>query len=102
LKVRFLSSARSELREAVRWYNGKRSGLGREFNEEVKKATESIAQFPDAWPPVSQNARRFLLDRFPYGVIYLVEDNTIVIVAIMHLRRNPVVWQKRLQKIEGA
>lgn len=102
MKVRFLSSARSELREAVRWYNGKRSGLGREFNDEVKKATERIAQFPDAWPPISQSARRFLLNRFPYGVIYLVEDNTIVIVAIMHLRRNPVVWQKRLQEIEGA
>jgi plasmid stabilization system protein ParE len=102
LKVRFLSSARSELREAVRWYNVKRSGLGREFNDEVKKATERIAQFPDAWPPISQSARRFLLNRFPYGVIYLVEDNTIVIVAIMHLRRNPVVWQKRLQEIEGA
>lgn len=102
MKVRFLSPARSELREAVRWYNGKRAGLGREFADEVKKATQRIAQFPDAWPRISQNARRFLLTRFPYRVIYLVEDEIILIVAIMHLRRDPIVWQKRLQEVEGS
>lgn len=102
MKVRFLRPARSELREAVRWYDGKRAGLGREFADEVRRATEKIAQFPDAWPHISQNARRFLLTRFPYGVIYLVEDETILIVAVMHLRRDPIIWQKRLQEIEGA
>jgi plasmid stabilization system protein ParE len=94
--------ARSELRAAVRWYNGKRSGLGREFNDEVKRATKRIAEFPEAWPHISQNARRFLLTRFPYGLIYLVEGKTILIVAVMHLSRNPITWQRRLEEIEGS
>lgn len=102
MKVRFLRPARSELREAVRWYDGKRAGLGREFADEVKRATEKIAQLPDAWPHISQNARRFLLTRFPYGLIYRVEGKVIRIVAVMHLHRDPIVWQKRLQEIEGS
>ena len=102
MKVRFISTARSELRETVRWYNGKRAGLGREFANEVRTATEKIAKFPDAWPHISQNARRFLLSRFPYGVIYIVEDKIIRIVAVVHLNRDPIVWQKRLQEIEGS
>jgi hypothetical protein len=78
----------------------KRAGLGREFAEEVKRATKRISEFANAWPPISKNARRFLLSRFPYGLIYLIQDDIIWIVAVTHLRRDPVIWKKRLQDIE--
>jgi len=42
----------------------------------------------------------FLLTRFPYGLIYLVEDETIVVVAVMHSSRDPIVWQRRLEEMK--
>jgi plasmid stabilization system protein ParE len=102
LKVQFLETAKAEFREAVRYYNQQREGLGREFAAEVRKATQRIAKLPNAWPPISDNARRFLLRRFPYGIIYLVEDKTVFIVAVMHLARDPVVWQERLKPIDRS
>jgi toxin ParE1/3/4 len=39
--------------------------------------------------------RRCLVHRFPYGIIYAVEDDTIYVAAIMHLRRQPGYWERR-------
>jgi len=69
LKVQFLEPAKAELKEAVRYYNHQREGLGLEFAAEVRKATQRIAKLPKASPPISGGARRFLLRRFPYGII---------------------------------
>jgi hypothetical protein len=41
----------------------------------------------------SARVRRYRLNRFPYGLVYAVLDNEIVIVAIMHLHRKPDYWQ---------
>ena len=100
MRVRFLDPARAELRDAISYYNSKSAGLGREFAAEVKRATRRITKLPNAWSPISQNARRFLLRRFPYGIIYLVENDSVFIVAVMHLSRDPVVWEERLREID--
>ena len=92
MRVQFLETAKAELREAVRYDNQQREGLGREFAAEVRKATERISKLLNTWPPISDNARRFLLRRFPYGIVYLVEHKTVFIVAVMHLSRDPVLW----------
>jgi hypothetical protein len=39
--------------------------------------------------------RRYLLQRFPYGLIYAVEGQTIFVVAVMHLKRKPGYWVSR-------
>ena len=33
--------------------------------------------------------------RFPYGVIYSIEDDALVIVAVFHLHRHPDSWKER-------
>ncbi|MCZ6674550.1 MAG: type II toxin-antitoxin system RelE/ParE family toxin [Verrucomicrobia bacterium] len=39
--------------------------------------------------------RRHLLARFPYGIIYRIDDDVIYVVAVMHLKRNPGYWKNR-------
>jgi plasmid stabilization system protein ParE len=95
VKIRVLSCAEREFVETVDHYNGERPGLGYEFAEEIQSAFERIRTFPAAWPLFSARARRCVVSRFPYGILYQVRPDCILVVAIMHLKRNPQVWRER-------
>jgi len=97
MHVKFLAPARAEFREAIAFYNGHKAGLGSEFAAEVKKAVERILQYPEAWSLISRRARRCRVNRFPFGVIYQVREDTLLIIAIMHLHREPNSWRDRLR-----
>ena len=96
MHVEFLSHARAEFRKAIAFYNKHKAGLGFEFTEEVKKAIERIIQYPEAWSLISRRARRCRVNRFPFGIIYQVREDTLLIVAVMHLQRKPDSWRDRL------
>ncbi|MBU3935830.1 type II toxin-antitoxin system RelE/ParE family toxin, partial [Patescibacteria group bacterium] len=92
--------AKSELTEAISYYNAQSEGLGYEFAAEVKRTLERIVQYPDAWSKLSNRTRRCRANRFPYGVIYQNRKGTLLIVAVMHLSREPETWKSRLKKNE--
>jgi len=100
MNIRFLEPAAAELYEAIVYYNIQRNGLGLEFAKEVQDTIERIKQNPEAWTTIStsKQARRCLTNRFPYGIIYQIRKNNILIVAVMHLKRRPQTWQFRLRK----
>ena len=95
MRYSFHPLAKRELNDAVEHYNECRDDLGIEFIEEAYKAVRLILQFPQAWPPFSKNTRRCLMNRFPYGIIYQDIKNEIIIIAIMHLNREPAYWHNR-------
>ena len=94
MRVEFLDVAKIELREAIAFYEGRRPKLGSEFATEVKRSLERIVQFPEAWTMLSKRTRRCQTTRFPYGVIYQVREDFILIVA--HLHREPDSWRDRV------
>ena len=96
MKLRFLSVAQAELREAVRYYESQ-AGLGARFVLEVTAAIERIVEFPAAWQKVGRELRRCQLDRFPYGLVYVAGKDEVLIVAVTHLQRRPQSWQGRLR-----
>ena len=100
MNIEYLEPAAVELYEAIGFYNIQRQGLGLEFAKEVEDTIERIKQNPEAWTTIStsKQARRCLTNRFPYGIIYQIRENTILIVAVMHLSRRPQTWQSRLSK----
>ena len=91
----FHLAAEQELNGAVDYYNGCQNGLGLQFAKEVYAAIRNILAFPRAWTPLSRNTRRCLVNRFPCGVIYQIEDEQIIIIAVMHLNRKPGYWKDR-------
>jgi plasmid stabilization system protein ParE len=95
MKYRFHPEAESELNEAVDYYDACQEGLGLEFAREIHATIENIREFPLAWTPLSQNTRRCLVSRFPYGVVYQPKGDEIVIIAIMQLNRKPDYWSER-------
>ena len=100
MKIEFLPPARAELTDAISYYNTQSEGLGYEFAAEIKKTLGRIAQYPDAWFKLSKRTRRCRTNRFPYGVIYQIREDTLLIVAIMHLSREPESWKSRLRNEE--
>ena len=100
MKIEFLPPARAELTDAISYYNTQSEGLGYEFAAEIKRTLGRIAQYPDAWFKLSKRTRRCRTNRFSYGVIYQIREDTLLIVAIMHLSREPESWKSRLRTEE--
>ena len=99
MKVRFLPEAETELDEAVAYYDVQRAGLGREFALAVRAGVDRVAERPRAWQILSERTRRYRLPRFPYGLVYAPLQTEIVVVAVMHLHREPGYWQRRLMNV---
>ncbi len=91
----FYPEAEKELIEAVDYYEEIRQNLGRDFALEVKLGIERIILFPEAWPEIAQGIRRSLLKRFPYGLLYHREEDSIYILALMNLYKEPGYWKNR-------
>ncbi len=98
-EIHFLIAAEQELIETVRYYNSQCPGLGFEFAAEVIHTLARIAKYPLAWYQLSARTHRCRTNRFPYGIIYQMRKDCIMIIAVMHLHRKSETWQKRIKKI---
>jgi plasmid stabilization system protein ParE len=87
--------AQVDLAETRKWYEEQATGLGRQFVEMVDDTLVSITKNPLVYPAVRKVVRRALTRRFPYGVLYLVEADTVVVLAILHQARDPEIWSRR-------
>jgi len=98
MRVILHSEAAAELQDAFFWYESKAANLGHDLLDEVEEGMKRIRETPDTWPLYAKafGVRRFLIHRFPFGILYRMANNEIQIVAIMHLRRKPGYWMKRL------
>jgi len=45
---------------------------------------------------IGDGIRRSVTRRFPFGVFYLIENERIIILAVLHARRDPMKWKKRI------
>ncbi len=97
MKFRLLPPAADELRAAARYYESQVPGLGHDFLAEVRVTIARIIQWPDAWQPLDAEIRRCRTHRFPYGIIYAVENGEVLVVSVMHLHRHPDSWRKNLR-----
>lgn len=95
MTIKFHSEARIEFFEAAEYYEEQVFGLGDDFIDEVEKVLDVIKQQPKSGTKVTDTERRFLISRFPYGIIYSVDDDLITIFAVMNLRRKPGYWKSR-------
>lgn len=96
MKLSFLEPAQAELAEAIDTYNDRRAGLGDELADEAEKVIGRILRLPLSSPKHSANTRRCRVGRFPYAILYQVRPDEVLIVAFMHLRRDPEYWRSRL------
>jgi len=87
--------AEEDALEAAIWYNNIKRGLGNEFLLALEAKINSIHRNPDHFQIVHKKIKRALTERFPYGIYYIAENDTVYVLAILHTRRNPAIWKKR-------
>jgi toxin ParE1/3/4 len=94
--VTFHEEARAELFEAARYYEERGQGLGHALIEDVEQAVRELLESPVACPMIGTVFRRRIIRRFPYSLLYVVETERIVIMAVAHQKRRPGYWRVRL------
>ena len=100
MNVITLEVAEVELHEAKEHHDLQRQGLGIEFVLAFEEAMQRVVAFPEAWGLIADKVRCCIFKRFEYGVIYVVRGDTIFVLAVMHLKRRPGYWKRRLKEIE--
>ena len=93
----FHPEAAIEFEEAVQFYRERDASLGHRFAHEVRATIRKILEAPDRSRVLESDVRRCLTRVFPYGVLYTIEPDFILIVAIMHGSREPGYWRHRLR-----
>ncbi len=88
MKILFTELARAELIDSIAYYEMDVPGLGETFKDEVASATMRISQFPQACK--RGDVRKCIMHKFPYKVLYSIEEDHILIIAIAHQHRNPI------------
>ena len=102
MKIRFLNLADREVDDAVRWYEEQAEGLSRDFLDELDRAVRLVRIYPLMATQIEPDIRRFLFSRFPYSLIYGLDQETIVVIAVAHQHREPRYWADRIDTTEGS
>lgn len=78
-----------DLQETFEWYEIQRPGLGYEFIMEIENGFKKICSHPEYYRAINERFRRIKINRFPYLIIYEVENNTVIINSVRHDSRKP-------------
>ena len=90
-----LSAAAEEALEAAKWYAARNLVAATAFEIEIRRAFSEIAEAPERWLAHVEGTRRFLLQRFPYEIVYRVQGSRVLVVAVAHCKRRPGYWRER-------
>jgi len=102
MRAVFHSEARLELTEAAQWYNSQSRGLGSDLRREVEAAVARIVANPERFGKLDDDIRCCLVHCFPYGNLYEIRRDRVLIVVVMHLHRAPGYWKSRVRPGESG
>jgi plasmid stabilization system protein ParE len=88
--------AELDIQDAFEWYEAQTSGLGSEFVRAVDTCLSGIGRNPLAYPIIYKQVRRALIRRFPYGILYIFDQDVITVIACFHGKRDPKLWKDRI------
>ena len=95
MNVIFDKLARLEIEDAIEFYELEVPGLGKRFQKEVKLGIRRICEYPLVWTREKGDVRKYILHKFPYKILYSIEEGYIYIIAIAHGHRRPNYWIDR-------
>ncbi|MDB5132094.1 MAG: hypothetical protein JWR02_1843 [Mucilaginibacter sp.] len=78
-----------EIQEAFDWYEEQKDGLGNELIEEIESCYKKISAHPERYGYINQIYRRIKTDRFPYILVFEIDNNNIIVNSVRHIKRKP-------------
>jgi toxin ParE1/3/4 len=94
-ELRVHPEARREFNDAIDYYERESPGLGLIFTNEVDSGFARMREYPDAAPLVAERARRLVLAKFPFSLIYETREDCLMVLAAAHHRKRPYYWHTR-------
>jgi hypothetical protein len=97
MRIKILAEAEQDLLDGVRFYERQSAGVGNHFLESLLADIDSLRQLAGV------HAREFgyhfmRAKRFPFGIYYRIDEETVCVHAVMDCRRNPAWIRKRLTR----
>ncbi len=98
MRYEFHPEALDEFEGAARYYAGCQEGLELRFIACVESAFRQVSEAPTRWRIFEEDVRRGLVHVFPYAVLYSIESDYVLIIAVMHCSREPGYWRHRIER----
>jgi plasmid stabilization system protein ParE len=96
-RIQFHDEAAAEYDQSFDWYLEKSPDSARNFDSAVERALSHIRKAPLRWARGPFNTRRYLLQRFPFLLIYREQASDLIqVIAVAHTSRRPGYWKMRL------
>lgn len=95
MRYAFHPEALIEYAEAVQYYARQRVEIAQVFISAIEDAVQRIRESPERFAVIDEDVRRRMTVKFPYGVLYTIEQGDILILAVMHFSREPGYWKSR-------
>jgi len=89
-------AALEELKSATAWYLDRSETAALNFVAEVDRAIGLVVESPGRWPKGEHSTRRFVLQRFPFAIVYREKATAVQVLAVAHGHRQPGYWKERL------
>lgn len=96
MNVLFLELAEQEFYDSQDCYDDQQTNLGERFKKEIYSALNRIQKFPSMYVKIRKDVRRCVVNKFPFNLLYSVEEDHILIIAIAHHHRRPDYWVDRI------
>ena len=95
-KLAFKPEVYDDIKTAYDWYESQRVGLGEDFLLTPEDSYAKITRTPKLYQDIYKNVRRKLVRRFPYGLFFVLKEDTIIVLAVLHTKREPHEWKDRV------
>ena len=90
-------AAEQEFNDAADWYFIEDAMVSDKFVIAIETTLAKINRNPDAYPVVFGNEiRRAVVNKFPFSIYFMVDDEFVSILSIFHNSRNPLIWRGRV------
>ena len=96
IPIRFHPEADAEMMSAAKFYETHQKDLGKRFLASVQDALNRIQLNPLLYREIQDGIRRCLTMTFPFAVVFRIKPGQFVIIAVMHLHRDPAYWKTRI------
>jgi len=92
------AEAKKDILDAAEWYELQQYGVGESFYHDVLEKIEDISKRPKGHPTFYKEYRRASLKKFPYWIVYIIKEPTILILSVWHKKRNPEFLIRNVEK----
>jgi|SRR5690606_24464118 toxin ParE1/3/4 len=90
------SLAENDIRRIVEWYANQSEQLLSKFLSKLNTGFDSITKNPEHYQKRFNQIRIHFLSKFPYGIYYTIQQDTVFVHAVLHTKRDPLIGIKRV------